>query len=61
MGAAVLGRTTKEKDLGVTFNADMTVSEQCGIAVSTGNQVLGQIMKTVTYKEKHIIYPCTKQ
>ena len=27
MGGAVLGRTTKEKDLGVTFSADMTVSE----------------------------------
>ena len=32
MGGAVLGRTTQEKDLGVTFCADMKVSEQCGIA-----------------------------
>ena len=30
MGDAVLGRTTQEK--GVTFSADMKVSEQCGIA-----------------------------
>ena len=30
MGDAVLGRTTQEKDLGVTFSADMKVSEQCG-------------------------------
>ena len=29
MGDAVLGRTTQEKDLGVTFSADMKVSEQC--------------------------------
>ena len=28
MGGVVLGRTTKEKDLGVTFNIDMKVSEQ---------------------------------
>ena len=28
MGDAVLGRTTQEKDLGVTFSADMKVSEQ---------------------------------
>ena len=28
MGDAVLGRTTQEKDLGATFSADMTVSEQ---------------------------------
>ena len=34
MGDAVLGRTTQEKDLGVTFSADMKVSEQCRIAAS---------------------------
>ena len=43
MGDAVLGTTTKEKDLGVTFSADMKVSEQCGIAASKVNQILGQI------------------
>ena len=32
MGDAVLGRTTQEKDLGVTFSPDMKVSEQCQIA-----------------------------
>ena len=37
MGDAVLGRTTQEKDLGVTFSADMKVSEQCWIAASKGN------------------------
>ena len=31
MGDAVLGRTTQEKDLGVTFSGDMKVSEQCGL------------------------------
>ena len=30
-GDAVLGRTTKEKVLRVTFSVDMKVSEQCGI------------------------------
>ena len=34
MGGAVLGRTTKEKNIGVTFSADKKVSEQCGIAAS---------------------------
>ena len=29
MGDTVLGTTVKEKDLGVTINADMKVSEQC--------------------------------
>ena len=41
MGDAVLGRTTQEKDLGVTICADMKVSEQCGLAASKGNQILG--------------------
>ena len=54
MGDAVLGRNTQEKDLGVTFSADMNVSEQCGIAASKGNQ------NTIMYKEKHIIVPLHK-
>ena len=52
MGDDVLGRTTQEKDFGVTFSGDMTVSEQCGIAASKGNQILGLIRRTITYKEK---------
>ena len=43
MGDTVLGTTVKEKDLGVTISADMKVSEQCGIAASKGNQILGSI------------------
>ena len=37
-GDDVLGRTTQEKDVGVTFSANMKVSEQCGMAASKGNQ-----------------------
>ena len=55
MGDAVLSRTTQEKDLGVTFSADMKVSEQCVIAASKGSQILGLIRRTITYKEKHLI------
>ena len=40
MGDTVLGTSVKEKDLGVTISADMKLSEQCGIAVSKGNQIL---------------------
>ena len=54
MGDAVLGRTTQEKDLGVTFSADTKVSEQCGIAALKGNQILGLIRRTITYKEKQL-------
>ena len=60
MGDAILGRTTQEKDLGVTFSADMKVSEQCGIAASKGNKSLGLIMRTITYKEKQLIVPLYK-
>ena len=59
MGDAVLGRTTQEKDLGVTFSADMKVSEQCGIAASKGNHILGLIRRTITFKEKQSLYPST--
>ena len=52
MGDTVLGTTVKEKDLGVTITADMNVSEQCCIAASKGNQILGLIRRNITYKEK---------
>ena len=37
MGGTIISITLKEKDLGVTMNANMTVSEQCRIAASWGN------------------------
>ena len=40
MGDTILSKTVKAKDLGVTMNANMKVSEQCRIAASKGNQVL---------------------
>ena len=48
MGDAVLGRTTQEKDL---VSADMKVSEQCGIAASKGNTIIGLIRRTIIYNE----------
>ena len=42
-GATILSKIVKEKDLGVTMNANMKVSEQCRIAASKGSQVLGMI------------------
>ena len=60
MGGTILSKTVKEKDLGVTMNANMKVSEQCRIAASTGNQVLGMIRRNITYKEKRLITPLYK-
>ena len=55
MGGTILSKTVKEKDLGVTINANMKVSEQCRIAASKGNQVIGMIRRTITYKVKFLI------
>ena len=52
MGGRVHNTTTTEKDLGVIINVDMKVSEQCAMAASKGNQMLGLIRRTITYKEK---------
>ena len=60
MGNSILGRTTKGKGLGVTFSADMKVSEPCGIAASKGYHILRLIRRTITYKEKHVTVPLYK-
>ena len=49
MGDTVLGTTVNEKD-----------SEQCGIAASKGNQILGLIRRNITYKGKKLIIPLYK-
>ena len=45
MGGTILSKTMKEKD---SMNANMKVSEQCRIAASKGNQVLGMIRRNIT-------------
>ena len=60
MGGTILSKTVKEKDLGVTTNAKMKVSEQCRIAASKGNHVLGMIPRNITNKEKSLILPLYK-
>ena len=60
MGGTILSKTVKEKYLGVTMNANMKVSEQCRIAASKGNQVLGMIRINITYKNKSLIIPLYK-
>ena len=42
----------EENDLAVTINADMTVSEQCGIAASKGSQISWLIRIKHVYGEK---------
>ena len=51
---AVLNTTANEKDIGVTIQADLKVSEQCGIAARKGNQLLGMVpeMQTRCYEDR---------
>ena len=49
MGGTILSKTVKEKDLAVTMNANMKVSEQCRLAAFKGNRVLGLIRRNITY------------
>ena len=42
------------------MNANLNVSEQCRIAASKGNQVLGMIRRNITYKDKSFIVPLYK-
>ena len=60
MGGTILSKIVKEKDLGVSMDANMKVSEQCRIAASKGNQVIGMIRINITYKEKSLIVPLYK-
>ena len=52
MGDTILGTTVKGKNL--------KVSEQCGIAASKGNQILGLIRRNITYTDKKLIIPMYK-
>ena len=50
MGGTILSKTVKEKDVEITMDANMKVAEQCRIAASKGNQVLGMIRRNITKK-----------
>ena len=47
-GGTILSKTVKEKYFGVSMNANMKVSEQCSIAASKCNQVIGMIRRSIT-------------
>ena len=63
MGGTIRCRTVKENDLGVSINANINVSEQCRIAASKGDQIMGMIRINIAYKDNLIVSPylCIKQ
>ena len=60
MGGTILNKTVEENNLGVSMNANKKVSEQCRIAASKGNQVLGMIRRNLIFKENSLIVPLYK-
>ena len=60
LGGTIQNKTVKEKDIGITKNANMKVSEQCRIVESKGNQVLGMIRRNIRCEEKSLIVPLYK-
>jgi hypothetical protein len=55
MGGINLKSIEKERDLGVIIHVNGKVSEQCAIASSKANQVLGMIRRNIKFKSKDII------
>ena len=60
IGGTILSKTLNENELGVTMNANTNISEQCRIAASKGNQVIGMIRRNITYKDRSLIVPLYK-
>ena len=59
-GDTTLGTHIKENDLGVIDSGDMRVLEQCGIAASKGNQILGLVRRNNMYIDNKLIIPLYK-
>ena len=63
MGGTILSTTVKEKDLGVTMDANMKVSEQCRIAASkapSGPSMYGINYQLIVYMLVVLICSRTK-
>ena len=61
MCGEVLKTTETEKDLGVYLNKSMKPSVQVAEAVKKANQVLGQLLRAVTYRDKVYFVKLYKQ
>ena len=51
----------KEKDLGVIIDSTCTPSKQVSAAALKGNQVLGQLLRTFTYRDRYTFIKLYKQ
>lgn len=51
----------EEKDLGILINSSCTPSKQVSAAALKGNQVLGQLMRAFTYRDRYTFIKLYKQ
>ena len=51
-GQGFLAKANEEKDVGVIISSSLKPSLQCAKAASRANQVLGQMARSVTYRDK---------
>ena len=56
-----LKQVDEEKDLGVLISSSCTPSKQVSAASLKGNQVLGQLLRTFTYRDRHTFIKLYKQ
>ena len=52
MGGQVLEKVESEKDVGVMIHQSLKPSLQCAKAAGKANQVLGQLSRSITYRDK---------
>ena len=57
----VLENISEEKDLGVIIHQSLTPTNQCAKAVKKANQVLGQMSRAFTYRDRYVWVRLYKQ
>ena len=60
MGSTYIEETRHEKDLGVTFDDELSFSEHIALKVKKANQALGMIRRTFTCMDRDIFIPLFK-